>query len=158
MEKKPDMVCFNCATKNHLNQYIHSLYYVQVKDKRVLELGSGCGLVGISAALLGAKEVVMTDLDYALPLMRQNVDRNQINDEDQTISCRECDWFNPPALSSLFKCDSEESNQEQCPDVILVADCVWLSSLVTPLLQTLKAYTSNPSTTVLITYQQRVSL
>lgn len=107
--------------------------------------------------MLGAKEVVMTDLQYALPLMRENIERNRLNGEQQIISCKECDWFSPPAMSSLFQCSSVENGKESCPDVILVADCVWLSPLVTPLLETLKVYTSNQLTTVFITYQQRVS-
>jgi len=127
-----------------------------VKNKKVLELGSGCGLVGIASGILGASEVVMTDLQYALPLMRENVERNKPlwNGEDllcQRIECKECDWFRPPQMKELFCSGKEGAN----PDVILVADCVWLSSLIVPLLQTLKAYTKDASTKVLITYQQR---
>lgn len=138
-------------------RYAH-IEALKVRSKRVLELGSGCGLVGIAAAMVGAKEVVMTDLHYALPLMRQNVLRNKsTHDEAILISCKECDWFNPPAISNLLHTTLDDKNNEQYPDVILVADCVWLSSLVTPLLQTLKTYAINPSTKVIITYQQRVS-
>lgn len=120
---------------------------MKVENKTVLELGSGCGLVGIAAMILGAKEVVMTDLQYALPLMAENAERNEQSIGNGRISCKECDWFNPPKMENIL----------ECPDVILVADCVWLSSLVTPLLQTLKIYTMNNSTKVIITYQQRVS-
>ena len=138
--------------------YHQCIFVLQVQDKRVLELGSGCGLVGIAAMLLGAKEVVMTDLQYALPLMKENVDRNIPSDVIQRISCMECDWFNPPPMTDLFKCKQDESDgSEPCPDIILVADCVWLLPLVSPLLKTLKEYTANPSTKVIITYQQRVS-
>ena len=108
--------------------------------------------------LLGAKEVVMTDLEYALPLMKDNVQRNSPSEKSQNISCVQCDWFNPPVITDLFDCKQNEGNgSEQCPDIILVADCVWLSPLVSPLLQTLKTYTTNQSTKIIITYQQRVS-
>lgn len=40
------------------------------------------------------------------------------------------------------------------PEVILVADCVWLAQLIAPLLNTLKTYTTE-STKVIITYQRR---
>lgn len=48
-----------------------------VRGRRVLELGSGTGFVGIVAAALGAKEVVLTDLEAVLPLTRSNVQANQ---------------------------------------------------------------------------------
>ena len=128
-----------------------------MRGLRVLELGSGCGLVGIAAGLLGAKQVVMTDLEYALPLMRDNVALNEsawIDRKDPRttrLNCKICDWFHPPPANLLM--GSTDVNTTH-PDVILVADCVWLSSLVAPLLQTLKKYTKE-STQVIITYQQR---
>lgn len=119
-----------------------------MRNKTVLELGAGCGLVGVACGILGATRVVMTDLQYALPLMRENVERNA-NDTQCPIECKECDWFSPASIDELF------GNADGPPDVILVADCVWLSSLIVPLLQTLKAYTTHSHTKVLITYQQR---
>jgi len=128
-----------------------------VRDKTVLELGAGCGLVGIASGVLGAKDVVMTDLPYALPLMRENVARNEAAWKVATrpcrrMKCKECDWYRPPSLRTLFCDDIEE---EVHVDVILVADCVWLSSLIAPLLQTLAAYANRAETKVIITYQQR---
>lgn len=121
-----------------------------VRNKTILELGSGCGLVGIAASMVGAKEVVMTDLPYALPLMQENVERNASSLKGKT-ECKECDWFKPPPVGGLFG----STNEDFHPDVILVADCVWLSRLIAPLLQTLKSYTTNASTKVIVTYQQR---
>ncbi|KAL7528516.1 hypothetical protein ACHAXR_002493 [Thalassiosira sp. AJA248-18] len=122
-----------------------------VKNKTVLELGSGCGLVGIASGILGAKEVIMTDLPYSLPLMRENVERNKSSwmGKSQRIECKECDWFQPPPMNELL---GHTNKKGISPDVILVADCVWLSCLIAPLLQTLKTY---ESARVLITYQQR---
>eukprot|EP00752_Nemacystus_decipiens_P016228 g14509.t2 len=44
-----------------------------LRGRRVLELGAGTGLVGLSLALLGA-EVIMTDLPEALPILRHNTE------------------------------------------------------------------------------------
>mmetsp|Transcript_22503 Transcript_22503/g.47070 ORF Transcript_22503/g.47070 Transcript_22503/m.47070 type:complete len:289 (-) Transcript_22503:1491-2357(-) len=136
-----------------------------VEGKRILELGGGCGLVGIAAAILGAKHVIITDLSYALPLMKENVLRNEFafrkgNDEKGAlVECIECDWFHPPLIRELFTHETASLNgnehEESFPDIILVADCVWLSHLIYPLLKTLKLYARHPSTKVIITYQQR---
>jgi predicted nicotinamide N-methyase len=132
-----------------LARYIEKVPNI-VKNKRVIELGSGCGVVGIAAAISGCKEVVMTDLSYALPLMRENVESNEAawKDKEVVVSCKECDWFQTPPADELLSGDNNKA------DVLLVADCVWLSSLIAPLLQTLKLY-ANDSTEVFITYQQR---
>ncbi|KAJ4823956.1 hypothetical protein Tsubulata_016437 [Turnera subulata] len=48
---------------------------LDLQGKKVVELGSGCGLVGCIAALLGA-QVVLTDLPDRLRLLRKNVEAN----------------------------------------------------------------------------------
>ena len=47
-----------------------------VTGKRVIELGTGTGVVGIALALLGAASICMTDMEDALDLTRRNVKRN----------------------------------------------------------------------------------
>jgi len=112
-----------------------------------LELGAGCGLVGITAGVLGAKEVVLTDLPYCLPLMQKNVDCYRVEAEKrgcQQMECSICDWFVPPELSEFGGAD-----------VILVADCVWLKELVQPLLATLEKLVAGGDVQVIISYQRR---
>ena len=120
-----------------------------------MELGSGPAVVGIAAALLGAKQVILSDLEYTLPLMRSNVKLNQ-NVIDpavfERVQCMEIDWFNPPDIQSLST--SIDAPHEIFPDVMLVADCVWLEELVNPLMNTIDKL-CRTHTEVIITYQRR---
>jgi|AntRauTorckE5430_2_1112549.scaffolds.fasta_scaffold01774_2 predicted nicotinamide N-methyase len=122
----------------------------KVKGKTVLELGSGPAFVGISAAILDAKEVILSDLAYTLPLIRRNIQANQksINSGScKSIKCMEIDWFQPPDRESL-------SASNNFPQVMLIADCVWLKELVNPLVNTVELLSST-HTEVIITYQRR---
>ncbi|KAL3756339.1 hypothetical protein ACHAWU_007290 [Discostella pseudostelligera] len=76
---------------------------------------------------------------------KSSCQRSEIDGE--TITCKVCDWFRPPPITELLLGTSN-------PDVILVADCVWLAPLIAPLLRTLNTY-AGVSTKVIITYQQR---
>lgn len=122
----------------------------QVKGRTVLELGSGPAVVGIAAALLDAEEIILSDLDYTLPLMKNNVSLNE-NAIDpkvyERIRCMEIDWFNPPDINSI-------STGKMFPQVMLIADCVWLEELVNPLMNTIEKLCQK-NTEVVITYQRR---
>jgi len=45
--------------------------------KKIIELGSGTGVVGLAAATLGA-DVIVSDLEDNLQLMKQNISSNQV--------------------------------------------------------------------------------
>ena len=126
-----------------------------------MELGSGCGTVGIAAGILGAKQVIMTDLPYTMKIMEHNINSNKerIDESHCTkIECIACNWFDPPHISTFDFAINGDDN-DVYPDVILIADCVWLDELVNPLFQTINKYIStpisSPKTEVIITYQRR---
>ena len=110
----------------------------RVRGKRVIELGAGAGLLGMSAAKLGAESVVLTDHPSAMPLLRRNVERNFPNDtavsnEKTRVSCLPLDWLDDAHLSAVATC-------AQGPfDVALAADVVFAKHLVTPLLRCVAA-------------------
>jgi predicted nicotinamide N-methyase len=61
-----------------------------VLGKRVLELGSGTGLCGLAVALLGARQVVLTDYnDPAMELLADNV---ALNGMQERCTCRKLTW------------------------------------------------------------------
>eukprot|EP01031_Cornospumella_fuschlensis_P040678 gene40678-49597_t len=96
-----------------------------LRSKRVCELGSGVGLVGIVAGLLGA-EVVLTDQEVIIPLLQSNlsfsldtIQTQNTPDGPRTaealkdrISIHAYDWNAP----SPFAADSF--------DILLISDCV----------------------------------
>lgn len=47
-----------------------------LKGCSVLEVGAGCGLLGMTVAAMGAARVVLTDHPDAMPLLRRNLERN----------------------------------------------------------------------------------
>lgn len=72
-----------------LTQYMAQLEVVP--NRRILELGSGIGVAGITAAAMG-HDITLTEYDPdALNFLHANVDLNQCT---QTTICR-LDWFNP---------------------------------------------------------------
>ncbi|KAF8916809.1 putative methyltransferase-domain-containing protein [Mucidula mucida] len=110
-----------------------------VRDKTILELGSGTGLVGIVAALLGAKDVWITDQAPLLEIMKKNVLMNKT-----TSACRvaELNWGEPIPVDIPL------------PDIILAADCVYFEPAFPLLIQTLSdLYKKTPE--ILFCYKKR---
>ncbi|CAM9749881.1 unnamed protein product, partial [Discosporangium mesarthrocarpum] len=102
--------------------------------RRVLELGCGTGLAGLSAAALGAREVILSDLPYALENAEANAKINwdRFAQMEATVRVEKLDWREdiPPGLM-----DGGDF------DLILAADVVWLDALILPLVNTLEKLT-----------------
>ncbi|KAM4710785.1 protein N-lysine methyltransferase METTL21A [Anableps anableps] len=99
---------------------------VELKGKRVIELGAGTGLVGIVAALLGA-QVTITDREPALELLSANVQANLPPQSRGSVVVSELTWG---------------QGLERFPaggfDLVLGADIVYLEESFPSLLQTLE--------------------
>lgn len=73
----------------------------------VVELGAGCGLVGMAAATalaLGqgqgtAGQVILTDMQQALPLLKENV---LLNSLDGAVRCEELRWDDRQQIDRLL--------------------------------------------------------
>ncbi|KMZ63247.1 S-adenosylmethionine-dependent methyltransferase domain-containingprotein [Zostera marina] len=104
--------------------------------KKTVELGSGCGLVGCIAALLGA-EVVLTDLHDRLKLLKKNVDTNL--DAGKLRSSA--------TVSELTWGDTVETELIQpSPDFILGSDVIYSEAAVSELVSTLTQLSGRETT------------
>ncbi|KAJ8003939.1 hypothetical protein DPEC_G00153610 [Dallia pectoralis] len=99
---------------------------VELKGKIAIELGAGTGLVGIVAALLGAKRVTITDRKPALDFLAANVKENIPPDQLAAVEVSELTWG---------------QGLERYPaggfDMVLGADIVYLEDTFPSLLQTM---------------------
>ncbi|XP_007905223.1 EEF1A lysine methyltransferase 3-like [Callorhinchus milii] len=109
--------------------------------KKVIELGSGTGIVGILAALLGGN-ITLTDQSYVLPQIQNNMNNNI-----------------PASIMHRSKvsvlCWGE--NHKDFPsdyDYIIGSDIVYSLSSYNALIETLKSL-SNPNTVIFISSQMR---
>jgi predicted nicotinamide N-methyase len=106
-------------------------------DKTVLELGAGLGLTSIGCKILGCKKMIATDLPEVIPLTASNALHNK-----QEIDCKVLDWYSPYTV--------------QC-DLIIISDVVWVSSLVKPLVNTLKVLLT-PNNFAIMCYKLRSNI
>ena len=138
---------------------------------KVLEVGAGCGMLGLILACSGVvKKVVMTETTEVLKNLRENVLFNirpkKISSRKKSNQIKSCC---PSSLSvrklrwecfetDINICDSEGSD-DLCPhsfDTILGTDVIFSIKLVSPLLRTLQKM-SNENTIIYLCVQIRCS-
>jgi predicted nicotinamide N-methyase len=98
------------------------------KDTLIVDLGSGTGIVGLGLTKLGYTKVAVTDLQEALPLLDDNVQRNEVSDAVQVCNLT---WGEP--LSKQVLNLIQNSKRVLC----VGADIVYRQSLFAPLIATL---------------------
>jgi len=111
-----------------------------LQEKKVVELGSGTGLVGIVAAMKGAQTFI-TDLPEVLSLMEKNIVENQTGDK-----------FNITAKT--LKWGEDVDKQLLYPDYVFIADCIYYEESLDPLVNTMVAISST-STKIYLSYEER---
>ncbi|XP_034710316.1 protein N-lysine methyltransferase METTL21A isoform X1 [Vitis riparia] len=110
-----------------------------LQGKKVVELGSGCGLVGCIAALLGA-QVFLTDLPDRLRLLKKNVETNlKQGDLRGSATVHELTWGDDPEPELI----------EPLPDYVLGSDVIYSEGAVADLLATLMQLCGAQTTIVL---------
>eukprot|EP00937_MAST-01D_sp_MAST-1D-sp2_P002551 g2551.t1 len=120
--------------------------------RSVIELGSGVGLCGIAAAMMGAR-VVLTERDDLLPLLRANVGAAQVQAAVRaaggSASAQPLDWTQKGAVARL-------SASRGGFDLILGADVVYAQAPLGALCSTLcELCPAGAETTLLLAYRER---
>ncbi|KAJ7180627.1 putative methyltransferase-domain-containing protein [Mycena filopes] len=133
-----------------------SIFDEGLRDARVLELGSGTGLLSIALSPLVARYTA-TDIAELLPLIRKNLSLNfpgwphvkqGISTAGHNISVEELNWetlISTPASrrANLFPLPSAPF------DIVLIVDCIYHPTLLPPLLGTMD-YVSTPGSTAVV--------
>lgn len=122
-------------------QLLKSLLHIaQFELINVIELGSGCGLVGIALATLRHKcRILLTDLPDAMDILDYNILQSKPALESK-IEHMVLDWAEP--LPSAIT--------EQQYDLILVSECTYNEISIPALVKTLSALVAQSPTAVVV--------
>jgi hypothetical protein len=98
-----------------LAKYLEKRYGVSgLNGKRVIDIGSGTGVVGVVAAHLGAT-VILSDQTCVKDLLQSNIDR---------YLCEIPSSNPPPVRFAEYNWDESPSSLDPPFDLVLVSDCV----------------------------------
>ena len=117
-----------------------------VRDKEVVELGSGTGAVGLCAGVLGAKQVILTDREELVEFLSHNI---ELNTEVTRVSALALEWGNNANIETVM-------NMVTRVDLVLVSDCVFYEESLDDLVETMRLL-SDKQTWILLTYEERDS-
>ncbi|GMH40558.1 hypothetical protein BSKO_08462 [Bryopsis sp. KO-2023] len=120
-----------------LAHYLHKNPY-ELKGKRVVELGSGTGVVGLAAALLGAN-VILTDLPRMMDLLQRNIEGNS---QESQVRALPLTW------------GQDLSGLEAPFDFVLASDVVYNRHDFHKLASTLESL-SGPNTKIVMSHEHR---
>lgn len=128
-------------------------YRALFDGKRVVELGSGTGFVGLAiAASFRPAHVFLTDLSTHLACLERNVSRNQsVLQPGVQVHVAELSWGSSEheaALQDVLAAASADG--ARTPDVIIGTDVAYMRELYAPLQHSLRALAVNRSTLVLL--------
>jgi hypothetical protein len=136
------------------------------KGARVLELGSGVGVVGASLAAVGA-HVLLTDLKTLVQHSTQpNLERNASTSAFPPPPWLPTNavpigsgWAASTAVDWTIPLDEQLEDAERVMEnveVIIASDCVWLVNMMEPLFETVDSvFRRNPNAKLLLSFQRR---
>lgn len=129
---------------------------LKIVGSNVLELGSGCGLGGLAAAVAGAGSVVLTDIEEMCPIIKRNVGMNDVISRESKILTYPYLWGEDiaPLCNASRDLIDKTTNGEPCFDIIIGADVVFTVPMIQPLLDALMMLASS-TTKIIIVFEKR---
>jgi hypothetical protein len=125
---------------------VKCLQVARSKPLQVLELGTGCGTVGIAFAQLCKSHVVLTDLDDAMEILHRNVKAAHLT-PSSTLQGHVLDWGS----------DLDDSFNSKY-DLILVSDCIYNPDSSVHLVKTLlNLVQRSPNALIVVGFKRRHS-
>lgn len=113
------------------------------RNKRAVELGTGCGVAGMGLYLLGLKDVVLTDIAPVMPALKHNLKRNKPV-LGRMLKAAQLHWNNLNQIKALGP-----------PfDIVIAADVVYIEESVGPLVSAMASLVADTGV-VLLGYQIR---
>lgn len=114
------------------------------KPIKVLELGAGCGVVGIALAQLYPCDMLLTDLDEAIEILQTNIKLASIK-SGSTLRAEVLDW-------SMELQDSINVKY----DLVIVSDCIYNPDSSVHLVETLQRLARlSPQAIILVGFKRR---
>jgi len=106
-----------------------------MKNKTILEIGSGTGICGIFASLSGAKKVYLTDREDNLNILHENFELNKIEivDKNCDIAIKALDWNYSPSYRNI----------EDKIDLIIASDIIYHGLNYNKIIDLIKFFSMN---------------
>lgn len=125
----------------------------QFKNKRGIELGTGCGVAGMGLAMLGL-DMVLTDIAPVLPALKRNVKKNTAATSLASAG-KPGSGAGKVKISQLYWNNEKQIQVLKPPfDFIVATDVVYLENIVEPLISTMNVL-AGANTVILLGYQIR---
>ncbi len=123
------------------------LLRTSTRAPRILELGSGCGLVGLQVAdLCSTSDVLWTDLSDAMEILNRNVERARFISSSGKLATAALDW--DEAVPELVA--------KKRFDLVILSDCTYNPDSVPGLVRTLSSVAkSSPNALVVVSLKLR---
>lgn len=129
----------------HLPSLSKLLHQPRSSPLQAVELGAGCGIVGIALASLRAScDVLLTDLPEVEEIVQRNIEEAHLK-ESSSVAYQNLDWDEPPP---------ELCNK--AIDLILVSDCTYNADSLPALVSVLGKLTrASPGALILVALKRR---